>query len=47
MMNPVLPAPVRATWRSCSTAVVPQNLLRLDEFGLSDLAACETKPQDL
>src|ERR1035437_8204328 len=29
------------------SAVVPQSLLRLHEFGLGDLAACETSPQDL
>src|ERR1035437_1818008 len=29
------------------SALVPESLLRLHEFGLSDLAACETLPQDL
>jgi transcriptional regulator with XRE-family HTH domain len=26
--------------------LVPENLLRLDEFGLGDLATCVTQPQD-
>jgi len=29
------------------SALVPQSLLRLHKLGLSDLAACETRPQDL